>query len=227
MHKNPPKNSNTDWSVLLFFFTRDKSACKEENMKSLEKKKIIQGAALKCFIKTGYHQTRIEDIISEASIGKGTFYLYFKNKEELVLSFIDELNKIFNEIHLWIMESLKSNVDLKQLFKNEGKQIIIVLNENRKLASFLLNEGMSISPKVKRRIKAFYEYLTSSAERSYTEAQKIGLLKDISAKYAAYCVVGGISHIYHLWLEGSIKEDVDLILQSTLDFYLQALLKNN
>lgn len=194
-------------------------------MKAAEKKRLIQKASLKCFLSQGFHQTRIEDIIAEASIGKGTFYLYFKNKEDLVLSFIDEFNEMFAHIHQWILESLNSTTDLKELFKNEGKQIVSVLKENRDLATFLIREGRSINGEISARISSFFEGLARSAEKSYKEGQKLGLIKDVNARYAAYCVVGGISHIYMMWLEGLIKDDIETILLNTLEFYLQALLK--
>ena len=34
----------------------------------------------------GYHAARVDDIVSAADVSHGTFYLYFANKEELVLA---------------------------------------------------------------------------------------------------------------------------------------------
>lgn len=195
-------------------------------MKAAQKKQLIQKASLKCFLSKGYHQTRIEDIIAEASIGKGTFYLYFENKEDLVLSFIQEFKEMFKQIHLWITVSLNEDVDLKDLFKKEGQKIVKILKENRELVTFLFHEGKSISPKITAEISDFFDGQIKSAEKSYKKAQKLGLIKDVNPRYAAYCVVGGISHIYTMWLEGSIGDDIETILTNTLDFYLQALLAN-
>jgi AcrR family transcriptional regulator len=39
----------------------------------------------------GYKKMTIEDVAREANIGKGTIYLYFPSKEELVLSHIDRI----------------------------------------------------------------------------------------------------------------------------------------
>jgi AcrR family transcriptional regulator len=39
----------------------------------------------------GYKKMTIEDVAREAKIGKGTVYLYFESKEELVLSHIDRI----------------------------------------------------------------------------------------------------------------------------------------
>lgn len=53
----------------------------------------ILRSAEKLFITNGINETRIEDIAKDADIGKGTLYLYFKNKDDMLLglgkAFID------------------------------------------------------------------------------------------------------------------------------------------
>ena len=50
----------------------------------LRKNQILDGAK-KLIARNGYYQTHVEDILREVKLGKGTFYLYFKNKEDLYL----------------------------------------------------------------------------------------------------------------------------------------------
>ncbi|KPL15925.1 hypothetical protein AMJ74_00265 [candidate division WOR_3 bacterium SM1_77] len=51
--------------------------------------KIIR-AGLKVFAKKGYFKTTVDDIAKEVGIGKGTVYLYFKDKPTLYISTIEE-----------------------------------------------------------------------------------------------------------------------------------------
>lgn len=48
-------------------------------------------ATLKCFAKTGYGATTIEEIVSAAGIARGTFYLHFENKLEVMRALTEEL----------------------------------------------------------------------------------------------------------------------------------------
>ena len=48
-------------------------------------------AALKVFVRKGIDEATVSDITSEAGLGKGTFYLYFENKDAI----IDELVQRF------------------------------------------------------------------------------------------------------------------------------------
>jgi len=55
----------------------------------------ILGAAMGCFFKQGVHATKMTDVARAAGIAKGTVYLYFKSKEELLAALLD---KHFDEV---------------------------------------------------------------------------------------------------------------------------------
>jgi TetR/AcrR family transcriptional regulator, repressor for uid operon len=50
--------------------------------KSEVRERIIE-SAVKCFAKTGFDKTKMDDIANVSEVSKGTLYLYFKNKEDL------------------------------------------------------------------------------------------------------------------------------------------------
>lgn len=43
-------------------------------------------AGMKVLADKGYHASRVDDIVNEAEVSHGTFYLYFSNKEDLLRS---------------------------------------------------------------------------------------------------------------------------------------------
>lgn len=53
---------------------------------SKQKEKLILNAASRLIVHYGYDKTTVADIAKEAGIGKGTVYLYFKSKDEIVES---------------------------------------------------------------------------------------------------------------------------------------------
>jgi len=48
------------------------------------------GGGFRCFVKHGYSATRMEDIAKHAGVTKGTVYLYYANKEELLKAVVRE-----------------------------------------------------------------------------------------------------------------------------------------
>lgn len=55
-----------------------------------EQRQRIMCAAARCFCRTGYHRATIQDVCDEASLSKGGLYTYFKSKEELLTSVLQE-----------------------------------------------------------------------------------------------------------------------------------------
>jgi len=65
--------------------------------KSAKRAEIIRHAA-ETFSRTGYHATKMQDIATQADIGKGTIYEYFRTKEELFLAIYDSWMTEFESI---------------------------------------------------------------------------------------------------------------------------------
>jgi TetR/AcrR family fatty acid metabolism transcriptional regulator len=55
-----------------------------------DKRTLITDAAVEVFAEKGFHQARISDIAKRAGVADGTIYLYFKNKDDLLLSVFED-----------------------------------------------------------------------------------------------------------------------------------------
>lgn len=100
----------------------------------LNKYILIRNAAIELFYKQGIDNTSINEIAIEAGIAKGTIYLYFKNREELV-------DSVFNycfDIH---MDASMKDVELQNncsnKLKKRVKNIILWNHENPKESSII------------------------------------------------------------------------------------------
>ena len=49
-----------------------------------ERKNEILDAAQELFLTQGYEKTSVDNIIKKVGVAKGTFYYYFKSKEDLL-----------------------------------------------------------------------------------------------------------------------------------------------
>ncbi len=66
-----------------------------------DKRRRILEAAIQVFAARGFYNARVSDIAREARVADGTIYLYFKNKDDLLISLfedrMDEVLRIFRE----------------------------------------------------------------------------------------------------------------------------------
>lgn len=80
-----------------------------------ERKSEIMDVAQALFFSEGYENTSVNKIIEETSISKGTFYYYFKSKEEIldsivkrfVMNFTQEVLSVVNNATLSAPEKMK------------------------------------------------------------------------------------------------------------------------
>lgn len=58
--------------------------------KKLDKRRHILEAAVVVFARTGFHKSRVSDVAREADVADGTIYLYFKGKDDILISIFEE-----------------------------------------------------------------------------------------------------------------------------------------
>lgn len=92
---------------------------KNEDLKN-DKKTRLLNTAFKLFTEKGIKETSIQDIVDNANVAKGTFYLYFKDKYEIRdILIAKKSEKLFNDA----IVSLRSTY-----ISNFSDQIIFVVN---------------------------------------------------------------------------------------------------
>ncbi|PIC80497.1 TetR family transcriptional regulator [Sporosarcina sp. P18a] len=95
------------------------------------KYKQIVDAAVIVIAENGYHQAQVSKIAKEAGVADGTIYLYFKNKEDILISVFREKMAIFVEN---IKEILKTDLPIAQKLELVVENHFKVLQEDPHLA---------------------------------------------------------------------------------------------
>jgi AcrR family transcriptional regulator len=76
------------------------------------KRSAIMTAAVRLFSRKPFHEVLLDDVAAAAKVGKGTLYLYFKNKEDLYDSLVLEgFSQIVDRLATLAEEEWDSSVD--------------------------------------------------------------------------------------------------------------------
>lgn len=108
---------------------------KAENNKK-QKREALMSTAFELFTSKGLHDTSISDIVKSAGIGKGTFYLYFKDKYDIN-------NLLISHKSSQLFLAATADMEKENIERFEDKIIYIAnhvinqLNEDKKLLRFI------------------------------------------------------------------------------------------
>ena len=105
--------------------------------KQEEKRTNILEAAARVFAREGFHNAKVGDVAREASVAHGTVYLYFKGKDELLISlFKESLNAIVEYVGTEIQKEKNSEDKLKRMISLQ----IELIETNPDLTALMLVE---------------------------------------------------------------------------------------
>ncbi|HUY79513.1 MAG TPA: TetR/AcrR family transcriptional regulator [Ktedonobacterales bacterium] len=62
-----------------------------------EREQLILQAAEELLIENGYHETSIDQIAARVGVSKGTIYLHFESKEELIFALFERNQRLFQQ----------------------------------------------------------------------------------------------------------------------------------
>lgn len=116
--------------------TRRPGAQTKNTSKKEERAHRILDAAAALILRWGYDKTTIEDIAKQASVAKGTIYLHWKTREELIMALMTRENlKMVEDIKLRVTEDPAGFI-LRGMFKHSA----LALMKRPLLKAFLLRD---------------------------------------------------------------------------------------
>ncbi len=117
------------------------------------KKKLIIKSSIKLFNKYGYENTTISQITKDVKIAKGTIYLYFKSKLDILLEIVSfALNKMVTDAKNIKSSNLAADEKLKKIAKL-NVELVKDYPEYHKIFSMLHHDS---KPETKKRVSNMF-----------------------------------------------------------------------
>jgi len=191
-----------------------------------QRKAQILVAARKVFSVKGYHASSIADILEEAGVARGTFYLYFASKRAIFEELLEEMFiQIAGGVHRVSTEP-EAQPALEQLY-GMVYRIIGVLEENRELTIILLREAVGLDSDFDQKLTAFYDRLSAIIEGGLTLGQSMGLVRPCEVRLVSSCVLGSLKEVMLrlLTAEGRPAMNREVVAREILDYNLRGLFR--
>ena len=174
--------------------------------KDKPKYKQIIDAAIIVIAENGYHQSQVSKIAKQAGVADGTIYLYFKNKEDILISVFEEKMEVFaDNLKEILKEDISASEKLYKMIENHFK----VLSEDHHLATVTQLELRQSNLALRIRINAIlknYLVLLDSILKEGIENKEFEYSVDI--RLARQMVFGTIDETTTTWVMNEYKYDL-------------------
>lgn len=167
----------------------------EEKVAKREREGAILRAAKKIFAEQGYHEASIDDIIKEADIARGTFYLYYTGKRTI---FDAILNLTLEEVdrHIAAISLEPGAASPVDQVKANVRRVFNLFIADRHLADILFVRALGIDNEAMETLNSFYKKIADLIGRALTQGMTIGLLNKCDPQIAAYCIIGSVKEVF-------------------------------
>jgi TetR/AcrR family fatty acid metabolism transcriptional regulator len=181
-------------------------------IKEGNKEKDIIEAAIKVFAEKGYFKSKISKIADVAGVATGSVYVYFENKEDILLKIFEQLwgniyqkAQVIKNNNISPMEKLESLIDMA----------FDTFMENTALAIVYINEQSNLIQYSRQKFTANYDKFLDLCEDIIRDGINKGVMaENIDVQIFRNYFIGGFRNLLHHWAHDSQNFSLDRIREN-------------
>jgi AcrR family transcriptional regulator len=190
-----------------------------------KRRQQILNASRNVFAKRGYHQATIDDIVAEAGVARGTYYLYFEDKRAVFADLIDRFAARITMAIQRIATGDPSRSVEEQVRANIRAILGVCLGE-RAMTKILFTDASGVDPDFDRKLATFYDSVVQLLIESLRDGQALGIVGDGEPRVFAYLTIGALKELlYQAVTLGLAEESADALTQQMYAFLSQGYLR--
>jgi TetR/AcrR family fatty acid metabolism transcriptional regulator len=182
---------------------------------------LILEAAVKVFARQGFYQSTVAQIAKEAGVADGTIYLYFKNKDDILVHFFSYRTKeVFDRFRAEVKKADSSLDKLRNLVR-------------RHLAEFQRDRDMAVVYQVEthqnsrlaesqiREMSKMYQDLVSDIVE--LGQQDGSIRKDLYVGLVKRFILGAVDEVINTWLHSEKEYDLVSMADPLVELFVRGI----
>ena len=189
--------------------------------KTNDKYQRILEASVNVFADHGFHQSTVSQIAKKAGVADGTIYLYFKNKEDILVQIFNYKTKQIFERFREVVNSADNPIEkLRNLIRRHLQEF----QQDRNLAVVYLAETRQINrvmeDQIKIMSKMYFDLVAEILEQgqqdgNFRKALYLGLVKRH--------ILGSVDEVISTWLHADGKYDLVSMADPLVDLFINGI----
>lgn len=170
-----------------------RATAKTERKKAARRSRLL-GVARRLFAQQGYHATTVPQVVAEAASSVGSFYFYFRDKEDVFAAVLEEFGA---RLATALNEAIDRETSTVRQMRAAVEALMTFFAENPDEARILIVESSGLGG----RLESIRRGIVSSHVRGVQSALEAMKLPGIDPAVAARCWVGAVYEAVYAWLE--------------------------
>lgn len=202
-------------------------------MRSEARARQILACAKRVFAERGFHAANVSHICEAAKIGRGTLYLYFKNKQSVLEAILREtLERVRAVMEQQRVTSFPKPERVTreaaiEFTAGQLRELLRVVFEDEDTLRILLREAVGLDVNVEKLLGQIDDALISIVERDIVSAQHAGFIRPLDARAVATMVVGGVEKLALAALRSDAPVDLDALAREAARLHAIGTFSNN
>jgi TetR/AcrR family fatty acid metabolism transcriptional regulator len=182
---------------------------------------LILEAAVKVFARQGFYQSTVAQIAREAGVADGTIYLYFKNKDDILVHFFQYKTK-------QVFERFRAEVNHAESSLDKLRNLI-----RRHLAEFQRDRDMAIlyqvgthqivrlaEDQIREMSKMYQDLISEIVEAGQQEGS---IRKDLYVGLVKRFILGGVDEVINTWLHSEREYDLVSMADPLVELFVRGI----
>lgn len=159
----------------------------------------ILDVACRLFLSKGFRDTAVSDITARLNVGKGTFYFYFSDKDEL---FLECAPRMFQELFAANWEKIRREHDPLRRLALRAEAVLPVLDEFCAILALAREALQSPETKIRGMGRQTVASICRPLEDDLSKGMARGLIRPLDTKATSVMLVGVMESLQYLQAAG-------------------------
>ncbi|MGD8521196.1 MAG: TetR/AcrR family transcriptional regulator [Desulfobacterales bacterium] len=181
----------------------------------------ILEAAVRIFAKQGFHQSTIAQIAKEAGVADGTIYLYFKNKDDILVQFFSYRTKqVFEQFQAEVDRASNSLDKLRNLIRRHLEEF----QKDRDGAIVYQVETHQYNRLAEAQIKEMSKMYLDIIADIVEQGQQTGAIrKELYVGLVKRFIIGAVDEVINTWVHADENYDLASMADPLVDLFIKGI----
>ena len=157
----------------------------------------ILDAAMELFSAKGFHDTKLDEIVAQASASKGSIYFHFPNKERLFIALVDQFADL---IEGRAKEAIAGEADSIRRVQAALEAVLATFSKYRRPAKLLLVQAVGLGTVFERKRIEVNDRFVLLIKTYLDDAVADGSIPPVNTQIVSHAWMGAIYNIVIQWV---------------------------